>query len=214
MKGNQLFRPDNQSLFRLRLGLGMLSLVCVILFVTPSWAQAETRDHQFAVEDAGRATCAAYTKARGGNPEAASRYLGFIEGYLTAANRYEPNTFDLTPWHSTEAFALILDQHCAKRPDDGLALVAQQIVVAMMPLRLADKSDLVVVGEGDHRAVVYERILWRAQNELMRRGLYRGQVNGQYSPEFKSALTRFQQSARLDPNGLPDIPTLWVLLNP
>jgi hypothetical protein len=44
--------------------------------------------------------------------------------------------------------------------------------------------------------------------------LYRGKLDGADSPEFRTALTHFQQLARLDPNGLPDTATLWVLLNP
>jgi hypothetical protein len=200
--------------FRLKLGIGMLVLLLLAVLLWPAAARAETKDHQFALEESGRATCAMYTRARSGSPQATARYIGFIEGYLTAANRYEPNTFDLTPWHTPEAFALILDEHCAKNPDEALAMVAQQIVVAMMPLRLADKSDLVAIGEGSHQTTVYQRIIWRAQDELARRGLYRGKLDGSDSPEFRSALTHFQQLARLDPSGLPDVATLWVLLNP
>lgn len=207
-------RRASQASLRLKVGLGTLVLLSLAVLLWPAEARAETRDHQFALEESGRATCAMYTHARKSSPQATARYIGFVEGYLTAANRYEPNTFDLTPWHTPEAFALILDEHCAKNPDEPLAMVTQQIVVAMMPFRLADKSDLVVIREGDHQTAVYQRIIWRAQDELARRGLYRGKLDGADSPELRSALTRFQQLARLDPSGLPDVATLWVLLNP
>lgn len=204
----------SQASMRLRSGLGTLILLGSAILLCPTMAKAETKDHEFALEESGRASCAVYSRARSGNPQATARYIGFIEGYLTAANRYEPNTFDLTPWHTPEAFALILDQHCAKYPDQPLAMVAQQIVVAMMPYRLADKSELIEIGEGTRQLSVYQRILWRAQDELARRGLYHGKLDGADSPEFRSALTQFQQLARLDPSGLPDVATLWVLLNP
>jgi hypothetical protein len=207
-------RRSRQAVLRLKIGIGALVLLSLALLLWPADARAETKDHQFALEESGRATCAMYTHAREGSPQATARYIGFIEGYLTAANRYEPNTFDLTPWHTPEAFALILDEHCAKNPTEALAMVAQQIVVAMMPLRLADKSDLVAIGEGSQQTIVYQRIIWRAQDELTRRGLYRGKRDGADSPEFRTALTHFQQLARLDPSGLPDTATLWVLLNP
>jgi len=203
-----------QASLRFGIGLGVPMLFALAILLWPSVARAETKDHEFALEEAGRATCAMYSRARAGNPQVTSRYVGFIEGYLTAANRYEPNTFDLTPWHTPEAFALILDEHCGKNPDQALGMVAQQIVVAMMPFRLADKSDLVEVGEEGRQTKVYQRILWRAQDELARRGLYRGKLDGADSPEFRSAITQFQQLARLDPSGLPDVATLWVLLNP
>lgn len=205
--------PDQAGL-RLKVGVGVLSVLLIAMILWPTGVRAETKDRQFALEESGRATCAMYTRAREGNPQQTARYIGFIEGYMTAANRYEPNTFDLTPWHTPEAFALILDQHCQKNPNDPLGMVAQQMVVAMMPFRLADKSELVAIGEGNRQTQVYQRIIWRAQDELARRGLYRGKIDGADSPELRSALTRFQELARLEPSGVPDVATLWVLLNP
>src|SRR5690606_16506020 len=114
-------RRANQISLRLKIGIGTLALLSLAILLWPAKAQAETKDHQFALEESGRATCAMYARARAGSPQATARYIGFIEGYLTAANRYEPNTFDLTPWHTPEAFALILDEHCAKNPDEALA---------------------------------------------------------------------------------------------
>ncbi len=204
----------NHTRSRLRIAGVVLSALVAFGFAGVPIAGAETGDHQFAVEDAGRANCADYLKARESSPQRSARYIGFIEGYLTAANRYEPNTFDLTPWHTPEAFALILDQHCKRATDEGLAMVAQRLVVAMMPYRLASKSQLVEVREGDQRAVVYERIIWRAQNQLARHGLYRGEPDGKDSPQFREALTQFQKIAELDQSGVPDVATLWVLLNP
>ncbi|MBD2842129.1 peptidoglycan-binding domain-containing protein [Erythrobacter rubeus] len=191
----------------------LIAFATLSIFSAPH-ARAETVDHQFAVEDAGRANCADYLAAREGGTRQSARYIGFIEGYLTAANRYEPNTIDLTPWHTPEAFALILDQHCKRAKEEGLAMVAQRLVVSMMPHRLASKSELVEVREGDKSAVVYERIIWRAQNQLARRGLYRGEPDGKDSPQFRQALTQFQRLAKLDESGVPDVATLWVLLNP
>ncbi|WP_298307792.1 peptidoglycan-binding domain-containing protein [uncultured Erythrobacter sp.] len=192
----------------------MLTTVTFCLLFGTAMVQAETADRQFAVEGAGRASCAAYSDARENNPQRAARYLGFIEGYLTAANRYEPNTFDLAPWHTAEAFALILDQHCKQSREDGLAMVAQRLVVSMMPHRLASESELVELRQGEKSVLVYDKIIRRAQNQLARRGLFAGERDGKDSPEFREALSRFQQLARLDQSGIPDVATLWVLLHP
>src|SRR3546814_10389891 len=98
----------------------------------------------FAVGEAGRALCPVFVKARAEKSEAYARYVGFIEGYLTAANRYEPNTFDLTPWHNANAFALILYKHCQKEENakDALAMVAQKLVLAMKPRSEEHTSEL------------------------------------------------------------------------
>lgn len=196
---------------------GFLALAtCIAFLAFASGAKAGTRDGMFAVEEAGRARCAAFVAARTAKSPAYARYVGFIEGFLTAANRYEANTFDLTPWHNADAFALIIDQHCqkAKSKQDSLALVAQKLVIAMLPYRLAEFSKMVEVSDGSGNTKLYETVLKRAQGELSRKGLYRGEVNGQYSPETKAALQQFQRLAKLDPSGIPDPATLWVLLNP
>jgi hypothetical protein len=153
-------------------------------------------------------------RAREQKLDAYARYVGFIEGYMTAANRYEPNTFDLTPWHNAAAFALILDQHCREHPEQPLVMVAQNLVIAMQPYRLADYSGMLEVRGDGKQARVYATILKRAQFELGRKGFYHGARDGQFSPTMKSALIEFQKKSKLDATGLPDPATLWVLLSP
>src|SRR3546814_21201959 len=103
---------------------GVTLAICVGLLGWASAARAGTQSGVFAVEEAGRALCPVFVKARAEKSEAYARYVGFIEGYLTAANRYEPNTFELTPWHNANAFALILSKHCQKEENakDDLAM--------------------------------------------------------------------------------------------
>lgn len=185
-----------------------------IAMAVPGSTSAGTLAGQFAVEDAGRISCAAYTKARAANGGDQARMVGFVEGYLTAANRYEANTFDLTPWHNHNAFALILDQHCRKSPSDSLVMATQKLVEAMKPQRLSNFSKLVEIKDGKDRTIVYQSVLERAQAELVRKNLYKGAADGRYTPEFKLALQNFQKSAKLPPSGMPDPATLWALLNP
>src|SRR3546814_5406600 len=79
----------------------------------------------------------------------------------------------------------------------------------MKPFRLADFSKMVEVGEGADNALLYETVLKRAQTELSRKGLYRGEVDGKFSASTKAALTEFQRLAKLQPSGIPDPATLW-----
>ncbi len=178
-------------------------------------ASADNTSKQFAVEGSGRLDCAAFTAARADKGSAEyQRLIGFVEGYLSAANRYEPNTFDLSPWHNAAAFDLILDKHCSDHPDDIIVSVVQKMVGALRPVRIADFSPLIEVGTGENRAFVYQTILKRAQAALGARGLYRGEEDGVYSPQMRDALRAFQRSANLYETGVPDPATLWTLLNP
>jgi hypothetical protein len=195
------------------LGTGIAVLAAVAISI-PAPAAAGTQAGQFAVEDAGRLNCSAYSKARAANGPDQQRMVGFIEGYLTAANRYEPDTFDLTPWHNHFALALILDQHCKKNPSDTLVNATQKLVLTMKPQRLSNFSKLLEIKDGKERTIIYQSVLERAQAELTRKKLYKGAADGRYSPELKVALQTFQRTAKLPPSGMPDPATLWALLNP
>jgi hypothetical protein len=178
-------------------------------------ASAENGSGQFAVEGSGRLDCAAFVAARTDKGSAEyQRLIGFVEGYLSAANRYEPNTFDLSPWHNAAAFDLILEKHCSENQGDTIVSVVQKMVGAFRPVRVAEFSPLVEVGAGEKRAFVYQAILKRAQAALGARGLYHGAEDGVFSPQMRDALLAFQRSADLYETGVPDPATLWTLLNP
>lgn len=190
------------------------SAVAAVFTGSPS-ARAENGSRQFAVEGSGRLDCTAFMAAREdrGSGEY-QRLIGFVEGYLSAANRYEPNTFDLSPWHNAAAFDLILGKHCTENPGDPIVAVVQKMVGALRPVRVAEFSPLVEVGAGENRAFVYQTILKRAQAALGARGLYQGDEDGVFSPRMRDALIAFQRSAELYETGVPDPATLWTLLNP
>lgn len=176
---------------------------------------AESPDNAFAVEGPGRLNCAAFSTARQDKSSAEyQRMIGFIEGYLSAANRYEPNTFDLTPWHNAAALDIILNSHCAEHREDTLISVVQRMVTGLRPVRIAKYSPMVEVGDDRHRTVVYQAILSRAQAALKVRGLYQGEETGTFTPEMRDALKTFQKQSSLEATGVPDPATLWTLLNP
>lgn len=187
----------------------------LLILLVPGTGRANDGNNQFAVEGAGRLDCASFTKARADKGSAEyQRLIGFVEGYLSAANRYEPNTFDLSPWHNAAAFDLILEKHCSENPDEVMIAVVQKMVGALRPLRVANFSPLVEVGTGENRAFVYEAILRRTQAALRSRGLYDGEEDGNFSPKMRDALLAYQRSADLYETGVPDPATLWTLLNP
>lgn len=180
-----------------------------------SSVEAQPTENSFAVEGAGRLDCSAFNAARENKSSAEyQRMIGFVEGYLSAANRYEPNTFDLTPWHNAAAFDIILKSHCAANKQDTLVSVVQRMVTGLRPFRIAQFSPMVEVGDDRHKTVVYETILRRSQAALKLRGLYKGEENGKFTPETRNALVAFQRQSSLEPTGVPDPATLWTLLNP
>lgn len=192
----------------------ILAVVLATTTLYPVAGGASTPQGIFAVEESGRMPCPAFVAARAAKNASYERSLGFIEGYLSAANRYEPNTFDLAPWQNAAAFGMILDAHCKKQGSDTLGIAIQRLVGALQPMRLAEPSKLIEVGDGQRKVILYEMILKRAQSALARRGLYRGSATGLYDQSTRTAFATFQKSVSLDQTGLPDPATLWMLLNP
>jgi hypothetical protein len=196
------------------IGAGFAIVFGVTALSLSSSAPAASIDGKFAVEGPGQAACSRILHAKDADANEFARYLGFMEGYISAANRYEPNTFDLTPWHSSQALSLILTKHCESHPKAVLGVVMQELVVAMMPVRLASYSPREQIADGSNHAEVYQAIIKRSQEMLAKKGLYTGAADGQYSPAMGEALRAFQKTAHLDATGIPDTATLWVLLNP
>lgn len=192
-------------------------VLAAIALVVPvaSIASAQENPRQFAVEGAGMLTCERFVAARTDTtaPEY-QRMIGFIEGYLSAANLYEPDTFDLTPWHNAAALDIIVNHHCEQYPQDRLVGVTQRMVGGLRPFRVARFSQMLEVGDEQNRTYVYETILRRAQAALQLRGFYKGPEDGTFSPELRQAFRDFQRSVGLAETGVPDPATLWKLLNP
>jgi hypothetical protein len=183
-----------------------------LLAATPAFAASAAGE--FAAKGPGRATCAAFTDAKArGTPEY-GQYIAFVEGYITAANRYEPETYDLAPWHNAGAFGAILEQHCKTNAADTLAVVALKLAGSFSPIRMLEASPLIEVKEGEARAVLYAAILKRAQAELKKKGMMSAEPDGVFNPETRAALQTFQNQVKLPPTGVPDGATLWFLLNP
>lgn len=193
----------------------ILSAMGALTTVLAAPVSAQDGTNQFAVETFGRVNCTEFMSVRKNRASVEyARIMGFVSGYLTAANRYEPDTFDLSPWHNSVAFDLIIEKHCAEHGTDTLVGTLQRMVSSFRPIRVAKYSDLVRVGDGQGSAILYQTILQRAQTYLKAGGLFAGEPDGRDSPQFREAIRAFQQGKGLTATGIPDPATLWTLLNP
>lgn len=202
--------------------------VLVISAFAVAGVRAATSNGRFAIEGAGLATCAAFTEARKARLEARvgdeskaqagldsyARFIGWVEGYLTGVNRYLGDTFDIAPWQSAELYGVIIGDHCEKNPNDRLFEVAQKMVITLTDARLTKPSDMVTVAAKGKGYSIYTEIVRRAQDELKKQGLYRGDINGQYDEATTQSMAFYQAAVGLQDTGLPDPLTLWLLFSP
>ena len=184
-------------------------LLIVLLSVSPAdAAKAADAEGDFAIKGVGRLLCTQFIEARAGETEIYTRLLGWLEGYLTAANRYEAETHDMVPWESSALLSLVIDNHCQENPDQFFFEVVQRIVEDLKTVRIVTPSPRIEAKVGNDTVVVYQEVLRRAQAELAKRGIYRSSVDGLFGQDTREAIETFQVLEGLDVSGLPDQVTL------
>lgn len=177
-------------------------------------AAAADLNGQFAMKGVAVLSCSQFIDARAAGGEPAGHFRNWLDGYLTAANRYEPQTYDAAPWGTSEVLAVVIENHCRQNLEESFALAVQRLVLTMREDRLETASPLQSVTEGGRTILIYEEVLRRVQQRLAERGLYTGQPDGAYGPRTEQAIATFQISEGLDGTGLPDPLTVWKLMKP
>jgi hypothetical protein len=192
----------------LRIGAASLAIV---LGLAQS-AVAEDSSGRFAVKGAGTLPCKVFTAEREKKSNGYFLIGGWLEGYLSAHNRYVDDTFDITSFESTELLLAVIGDHCVKHPEDRLYPVVNAMVTKLAEDRLRTSSERVRVVDGPRATVLYEATLRRIQEALAARKLYEGEADGTFSETTKSALAAFQKEIQVEATGFPDQATLWRLL--
>ena len=186
--------------------------VAMICALTAFGASAADRGGQFAIEGAGLGTCDAFVKSRAAKNNAYFVFVGWMDGYLTAVNQYSPDTFDITPWESTDLLAALIDRHCKNSPQDNFFRVANSIVIELREERLREASPRILAKVGDKGVRMYRQTMRRVQEALKKRKHYKGTVDGRFGPATQNALEAFQRKQKIAVTGLPDQLTLLRLL--
>lgn len=165
---------------------------------------------QSAIETPGAASCAKLIEARDNRTESPvyEIYAGYLAGYLTAANLYEDDTFDLTPWQPIEVVTQQVAQFCSGNPELTLFDAIKNYAAFLRPDRLQEPSELMTLRNGSQAVFVYSEVLARIRAKLVETGAVITDPDGQFDQSFGEAIIAFQQSNGLPVNGLPDLQTL------
>lgn len=166
---------------------------------------------RFAVKGVGQARCAEFNQALGSRSPQLGAMLSWVAGYLSAANRYEPSTYDLVAWQEELYIVGAIRSYCAKNPATTLAQMSRAMVRSLGGGRLATYSPPRRIVVGDRTLVLPAAIIVRAQQALARRGVYRGPADGNPGAPFMASVAAFQRSQKLPASGLPDQETLFRL---
>ena len=136
-------------------------------------------------------------------------YAGWVDGYLTAMNQAGDDTFDYTPWQTTEFLLANLKAYCEGHPDTRFFGAVNAILASLRPERLTEYSETVSMGHRGHTVLVYRSILEKVVSALRRQGYLKASARDHGA--ITAALEAFQRDAGIPANGLPDARTLFTL---
>jgi len=166
---------------------------------------------KFAVKGAGKRTCEAFTKAS--TEKSTDYYLfgGWVEGFISAYNQFQPQNFDITPWQTTELILLLLKKHCENNPNTKFLSATNSLFKTLFSIRLTEKSNLISIQVGKSKSYFYQEIMLRAKARLKTMGYLAGNVNSEYTKNDAIALEKYQKDVGLPATGTLDQRTLMTL---
>lgn len=191
----------------------LAAALALALWMSGAAHAADTKGN-FAIKGAGRVTCADFNRAIAGKSEAALGMVSWLAGYLTAANQYEPRTYDLLAWQDELYLVASVRGYCQKFPKRPLIAVAIGLTQSLRAGRVIADSPVRLFANGNNRVALYADVVRRLQQALATQKLYSGPIDGEASAQLISGIQRFQTSRKLPPSGLPDQQTLYLLLKP
>lgn len=163
-----------------------------------------------AVEGLGQQRCGAILAAANADESVLAGYSEWIAGFLTAANMYEDETFDLTAWQSKSYFTAQVLTACRDRSDSALSDVAVAYVGFLRDERLRSASGLIVLDDQGQRYALYAEVFERIKDRLRADGHVITSVDA-YGSDVRAAVEEFQQKNGIPETGMPDLPTLVAL---
>lgn len=162
----------------------------------------------FAVRGVGSDRCDAFIAAIAAKDGLKlERYGSWLLGYLSASNRLIGRTFDAVPSQVPTDVLGIVAVICRNQPAALVDTAVSQALVVLNPIRLTADSPLITVSNAGRTLQVRTEALIRLQQNLAKKGLYKGPADGKLSPQLAKIISDFQQVEKIQISGLPDLDT-------
>ena len=195
----------------------VFGLAALASLASAAGASAREADGAYAIKGVGRSSCADFVRAYAGAADSEGRtllpYAGWIDGYVTGFNHFQPETYDLTPWQTTELMLAMIGQHCREDQNRERLFIeaANALALVLYPDRLEAESEIVRVESIGQAVFMYRDLLEDVRERLVAAGFAPGPEGATYDRDFANALRAYQAKRGLPTSGLPDQPTLNAL---
>ena len=185
---------------------------CIIVAVLLSHqVRAADEEGKFAAKGAGKRDCSNFVQTIEQRSTDYYMYGGWLEGYLSSYNAFQPNNYDATPWQTTELLLTLLKRHCDNNPEVKFLSAVNSLLKTFYPIRLEGENKLIKISVNGAETYFYEEILLRAKERLKILGYIDGDVVADYDEGDIQAFEKYQKDIGITITGVPDQNTLLSL---
>jgi hypothetical protein len=177
--------------------------------------QSATGEGKFSVRGIGAASCSILVADLKGDQGKAVRLRlsDWVAGWLSQANRSTPNSFDLFPIQDPFETAHLVALLCQKNPDTLVETVLASVVTALVDSSDTGESEILNLKNGEQQVNLRSSVLMRLQKKLVEQSLLEeNMADGTFGPASQKAFEDYQAAHKMKVTGLPDVPTLYMLL--
>ncbi len=183
----------------------MFRLISVLILSSAIAAPALAQSG--AIEGPGTQPCSKLVEVRRNDTGAYMAFGAWVSGFLSAANVYEDETYDLTPWQPLEVSLAQVVKYCEANPQQSVINGVSAYITYLRENRIKEQSDLVDARNGDQVIRLYAEMIARIRTELRKGGYLEAEGTG-FDDAVVAALARFQRDKGLSRTGLPDLRTM------
>ena len=166
----------------------------------------------YSVRGIGTMSCAeVVAKANANAPELVA-LVAWSDGMVSAANRYEAETFDGVPFTEPPGvFANLVVNFCAKNPQLVYDTAVRQVLNILKPVRIRHSGERQVAKAGAASVSIHPETLKLVEDKLVKLRLLASSGGG-YTDAVRDGLLKFQKANKLPETGVPDAQTVFPLL--
>lgn len=187
------------------------ALVAAVLVLNPR-AEAADAKGNFALRGIGSQTCQAMLDELQKQPGSAVAAASWVLGYISAVNRYEPETFDISPVTDAQSIFNVVVGLCKAHPEVRVQTITNDTLAALGRARVKTDSPLIETKSGNTVASVRVETLTLVQKRLNERGFLKARADGNFGAQTEAAVKDFQKAEKLPVTGVVDSPTIIRLL--
>ncbi len=197
---------------RRKLRSGLLVLISMIVMSTTATVQAADSKGHFAFRGIGGQSCKVVMDQMQRDSQEAIILDSWLMGYLTAANREQSDTFDISPVVAPSDLLNAVAGLCRTHPDMAVESVFNGLLRVLSVARNRADSSIVETRSGTNTASVRRETLIAMQTKLVDYGYLKGKPDGAFGARSEMALKAFQKDQKLPETGVADGATIVRLL--